>query len=151
MKKDILLLLVLILVILLVLHYVANKSDKSVVEKVRIDTVFKVEKVRDTVQIIRTRNITKIKYDTIFVYGDTIEKMLSPSFIIELDTVVRKDTIALKYFFPQDSLLLQLKFHPDTITVFQFKEVEKKKESFKDYLIERGIFFILGVVIGVLL
>lgn len=92
-----------------------------------------------------------LEYRTI-VINDTIQIIDSTAFVAKLDTIV-KDTINLKYYFPENKFDLLIREAPDSIQVNEIiKEIEKPKawydESWFRYT-TLAFSFGVGIYIGI--
>ena len=145
-KTNIIIYSILIL-LLLIMGYLAfqNKEQKIYIKK--IDTLFvNLPVKRDTIKIkakakIRYRNIK----DTLFI-NDTIFYK-TPAFTARLDTII-KDTINIKYYFPENEFSFLLRPRPDTV---KFKYVKIKTEVIKkDKWYIKPVYIVGGFLLGYL-
>ena len=94
------------------------------------------------------------KIDTVTRYQDIdFGKADSiPAFTAELDTIVKNDTLSLKYYYPENYFWLSIKQQPDTlktITIFKEKiiKVESNRQWWEIPLYVAGS-FLIGYVIA---
>jgi len=102
--------------------------NKNVFKK---DTLFS----KDTLinYIDKPRLIVKTKAELIYIKDTIIE---TKPFIASLDTII-KDTIGIKYYFPNNHFLLDIRYKPDEIKIVTQTitiEVEKHNTFFDTYM-----------------
>ncbi len=114
-----------------------NKPDNKESSKI-IHKEFVV--VRDTVLVIKEGRNTKFNTKPTREISDTSLVMTNP-FVVTLDTTIARDSIYLRYLFPENELYMQIASAPDT-TYNQYvyiKEAETQ-ESGNTWLERIGIF-----------
>lgn len=98
--------------------------------------------------IYRSKYITRIdtvinnRYDTVYI---------APRFIAVLDTIIKKDTVNVKYFYPGNFFSLLIKPKPDsirTITITKNKLMDKNNNSWWKYASCIAGGMVLGFIIA---
>jgi hypothetical protein len=161
--KIIIIILISFLIIGLIIHYLSpffaiNKEKDNITNaiqgthsanniQIKIDTVYKVMPAEPI--YIAGNAIIKYKTDTLIsVKHDTT--YIKNSYIATLDTIVKRDTINLKYEYPKNYFALNVRQKPDSILIqrieiFTIKEKERPWYELPAYI--TGSIFV-GYIFG---
>ncbi len=96
-----------------------NAKYTNIIEKIVRDTVIKIEHKEPI-------TITKVKPKVVYKYDTIIQ---SPPFIAELDTIIRTDTIYLRYNFPENIFSMKMYQSPDSLIL---REITFEKAIIKE-------------------
>jgi len=103
----------------------------------------------------RIRNIAKINYRDSIIYDlvnnipDTIKIETSP-FVACLDTIA-KDTINVKYSFPENTFDLRIRYYQDTLKIPEITIIKEKEKTFFEKYLEKPVYIAGGLIVGFLL
>jgi hypothetical protein len=83
--------------------------------------------IRDTTYNVIERGVIKVQYLPGEVeYIDTSKHIMTSPFIARADTIIRQDTIAVQYSYPQNSFAFMLSMKPDTVVYIEIKTLDTK-------------------------
>ncbi len=114
---------VIILLIITIIIYYKNSRQVTVfpvkTEKIVRDTII-IKEPREPIFITKVKPLIKYQYDTIYT---------SFPFVAEIDTIIKTDTIFLRYEFPENLFSMAIKFPPDSLIL---REITINKSVYKD-------------------